>query len=362
MKLPLHVIIRKKISFVFSAFLSLFQTKQPKHEYVNADAIQTILLIRPNYRIGNLLFLTPLLNALEKQLPNAKIDIVVGMRLAGKILEPLPNVHKVIDVPRELLLHPQEIYAATKSLRKTNYDIAINVSGGSTSAQIIATFVKAKNKASFQNKKLWANFTHLQTRGTKTYRHMGLESLEFLRFFNIPLPKTAPNLDIRLTQQEIDSGYSDLKALLQKHHISGNKKVIALFRNARFDKKIDDTYWKQWIAKLMEADKSIVVVDILSPDIPTPLNDSVLSYQNKNLRMLGAFFRACDLYVSADTGPMHLAVASGAKVLALFNKTDIEVYGALGEGNKSIDIEEHSLDAIVQTTLQTLQITNKDRQ
>jgi len=79
--------------------------------------------------------------------------------------------------------------------------------------------------------------------------------------------------------------------------------------------------------------------DILSPDIPTKLNSKVLSYSNKNLRVLGAFFKLCNLYVSADTGPMHLAVASGAKVLALFNKTDIEVYGALGDGNKTIDIE-----------------------
>lgn len=100
---------------------------------------------------------------------------------------------------------------------------------------------------------------------------------------------------------------------------------------------------------------NVVIVDVLSPDIPQKLNAEVLEYKNKNLRILGAFFKNCDLYVSADTGPMHLAVASNAKVLALFNKTNMEVYGALGENNKTIDIERLSIKDVAKITSDMLE-------
>ena len=354
MNYPLHVIIRKKLSSFLNGFLSLFSKKSAQQSTLNRDEIKNILIIRPNYRIGNLIFLTPLINELAKAIPDAKIDIIVGMKLAGKILEPMPNVDKVIDIPRKLLLQPLAMYDYIRSARAKEYDIALNISGGSTSAQIVSLLAKAKYKASFASDKLWADFTHIQERGKLTHIHMGLQVLEFLRFFNIQVPQKAPSLDIKLTQEEKSAAKEDLQKLLQEHHISKDAKIITIFRNARFDKKISDSWWSEWIELLVKKDENIIIIDILSPDIPKKLNDKVLAYSNKNLRILGAFFQTCDLYVSADTGPMHLAVASGAKVLALFNKTDIKIYGALGEGNRTINIENLSQEQIVAITLEQL--------
>jgi len=350
MKYPLHVTLRKKLSSILNGVLSLFSKKSTHKKYIDKSEVKSIVIIRPNYRIGNLIFLTPLINELQKNMPNAKIDIIVGMRLAGKILEPMPNVDKVIDIPRKLLLHPLDMLTYIKQTRAKKYDLALNISGGSTSAQIVTALVKAKYKASFSSDKLWTNFTHIQDRGLKTYKHMGLESLEFLRFFNIDFPKKQPSLNIKLTKTEILTANNDLNSLLTCNTIATNAKVIAIFRNARFDKKISDEWWNQWVEALLKLDENIVIIDILSPDIPTKLNENVLEYANKDLRILGAFFQACDLYVSADTGPMHLAVASRAKVLALFNKTNMEVYGALGEQNKTVDIEKLSSQKVANIT------------
>jgi ADP-heptose:LPS heptosyltransferase len=240
-----------------------------------------------------------------------------------------------------------------KQARTKKYDVALNMSGGSTSAQIVTSLVKAKYKVSFHSDKLWAGFTHVQERGLKHYKHMGLESLEFLRFFNIPIPQNA-TLDIKLTQKEKEKAENDLTQLLQINKISTDKKIIAIFRNARFDKKLSETWWSKWLESLLKLDENIVVIDILSPDIPEKLNDKVLGYSNKDLRLLGAFFAACDLYVSADTGPMHLAVASKAHILALFNKTEIEIYGALGTNNKTILLEHETPSDIAKITMQLL--------
>jgi len=354
MKIPLHVIARKKLSSFLNASLSLLTRENSQERSVNKNEIKNILIIRPNYRIGNLLFLTPLINELYKNIPEAKIDIIVGMKLAGKILEPLPNVDKVIDIPRKLLLQPRQLYAYIKQTRLKEYDIALNVSGGSTSAQIVTALIKSKHKASFASDKLWADFTHVQERGERTYKHMGLESLEFLRFFNIPIPSEKPTLDIKLTQDEIQQAQKDFSTLLQSHNIPKENKIITLFRNARFDKKIGDEWWSSFIDEVLALDAHITFIDILSPDIPQKLNDKVLEYSNKDLRVLGAFFHQSDLYISADTGPMHLAVASRANVLALFNKTDSEVYGALGKNNSTIDIQNLSTHDIAKICIEKL--------
>jgi len=96
------------------------------------------------------------------------------------------------------------------------------------------------------------------------------------------------------------------------------------------------------------------VIDILSPDILSRLNNDFLEYSNKNLRILGAFFSLCDMYISADTGPMHLASASNAKTLALFNKTNIESYGTLGKKDKTLDIENLTAKNVAQLTYEHL--------
>ncbi|MDQ2800231.1 MAG: glycosyltransferase family 9 protein [Armatimonadota bacterium] len=52
-----------------------------------------------------------------------------------------------------------------------------------------------------------------------------------------------------------------------------------------------------------------------------------------NLRQLAAVLEACDLLASADTGPMHLAVAVGTPVVAVFGATDPHRHGPYGARN-----------------------------
>lgn len=190
--------------------------------------------------------------------------------------------------------------------------------------------------------------------GEKTYVHKGLEPIEFVRFFGLDVPKSNVRLDIKLSHEELTQAQHDMNNLLSENGISEKSKVIGFFRNARFDKKIEDAYWKKWIDEVHAIDPAVVFIDILSPDIPEKLSEKVLAYQSKNLRVLGAFFQKCDLFVCGDTGPMHLAVASQAKVLALFKATKVELFGALGEKNYNIDINEVSIKDIARLTCDNL--------
>lgn len=363
MKTPLHVTLRRLFRSYFYALVAKCVKTAETKSVIDKKEIQKILIIRPNYRIGNLIFLTPLVNAIAKNMPDVQIDIIVGMKIAGKVLEPMPNVHRVIDIPRTLLLHPLQLYKFIKEARTTRYDVAINIISGSISSQIVTILCNAKYKASTMSEKNITPLTHTVAY-EGLYQHSGLQTLEYLKLFDLPLPQDHLVLDIQLTKEEIQKGEEALQNLLQTHNLPKQSKTIALFRNARFDKKISDAWWQEWHKALLSLDSRIIVIDILSPDILSKLNEKCLEYANKDLRALGAFFRACSIYTSADTGPLHLASASGAKTMALFNKTDRATYGTLGEDNLTLDINGMSAQEVAQRSYTYLKksIKNKEKQ
>lgn len=353
MKIPLHSLLRKKFRVGLYFLLHKLFKKFPTKNSIEPDELHNILIIRPNYRIGNIIFLTPLINEIAKTLPNVRVDVVVGMKLAGNILAPMPNIDNIINIPRKLLLHPFKLYKLIKKVRSKKYDLALNISDGSMSSELVTVLVNAKYKASFKNEKTFIHLTHT-VKAQNLYTHSGSRPLELLKLFTSDISKQNVELDIKLTKEERILACKELDYLLKKNNMQRNSKIIALFRNARYDKKISDTWWNEWHQELLKIDSSIILIDVLSPDIISKLNHQCLEYSSKNLRNLGAFFSCCDLYVSADTGPLHLSCASQAKTLALFNKTDIKTYGTLGENNLTLDINNLSLKDVAGITYKQL--------
>ncbi len=334
-KTPFHVTLRRKTREVLNSVLAFLINKKVSNAPIDPKLIQKVAIIRPNYRIGNLLFLTPFINELYKINPNIKVDVYVGSKGAGAILQEMPNVHEVIDISRELLKNPLDLLTFIKQHRQKSYDLLFNIVSGSVSSQIVASLVQANYKVAYEDKKSWMALTH-EVQAEGWFVHSALNHLELLKPLGYQKPHNPPVMDIKLTQKEKEFGEKELIKVLQSNK---KTKAVALFRNARFEKRLSDTWWSEFVDTLLQKYHDIAIIDILSPDVPTPLNEKVLSYSNKNLRKLGAFFHACDAYISSDTGPMHLAQASGAKVFALFNKTNPASFGVLDGCGKNIIID-----------------------
>jgi len=54
------------------------------------------------------------------------------------------------------------------------------------------------------------------------------------------------------------------------------------------------------------------------------------------LGQLGALLERCDLFIGHDTGAMHLAVAAGAPVVAIFGPSDPRMYGPYSENSVAL--------------------------
>jgi len=75
----------------------------------------------------------------------------------------------------------------------------------------------------------------------------------------------------------------------------------------------------------------------LAKDIARKMQENPVILAGKTtLKQLGAVMKESDLVISADSGPMHIAAAVGANLIALFGPTSPEVTGPIGKGRIEI--------------------------
>ena len=344
---PFHIKLRRVVKNFFDRVLR-FVSPKPSSKQVNKNEIKRIFVVRINYRIGNMLFTTPMIQQLQREFPNAKIDVMVGAPFTKVLFSGFENVKNVYDFPRELLKKPLQMMRYVRRLRNQEYDIVFNINGGSTSDRIATLLARSKYKVAFCNEDSFTPVNRCVKREDLQIDHEALKPLELLKICGIK-PDYDLKLSIALSGEEQEWGRAELVRLTE-----GKKgRKIGIFRNARYDKKLPDNFWKELTQKLQEqSEEPIIFIDILSPDIPARLTPDMLEYAQKDLRKLAAFMAGLDAFVCGDTGPMHLASASGVPTIALFKTTAPHLYGTLKESDHSLVMRDKTTGEIAQEILE----------
>jgi ADP-heptose:LPS heptosyltransferase len=338
--IPTHVKFRQKTKRFFDDFLR--KLSNPKSNITIAkNEVERILVVRINYRIGNMLFTTPMIQQLQREFPKAKIDIIVGAPFTKVLFSGFANVENIYDFSRELLKHPLRMFRYIRELRQNNYDVVININGGSTSDRIATALAKSKYKVAFCSEHNYTPANLCVERKDMHINHEALIPLELMKIFGVQ-PDYTIKMNIALSDEELREGREALREI-----IGENKgRVIGIFRNARHDKLIEDAWWQKFVQELRTYDENLIFVDILSPDIPYKLDASMYEYSEKNLRKLAAFMANLDAFICGDTGPMHLASASGVATIALFKVTLPLLYGTLKENDLSLVMKDKNISDV----------------
>jgi ADP-heptose:LPS heptosyltransferase len=338
-----HIQLRKKLSSFIQRMLRKIFLRIPENTPIDRDRIQKILVVRINYRIGNIIFTTPLLNALHKQFPNAQIDMILGAPFITPLIQGMPSINKVYSFDRKLLKHPLEVLKLRKEINKNNYDLMILPSGMSTSDTLISWLINAKYKIGFFDKNSFKKLTHTVS-SPDTIQHEALVPLSIMRALGITEIESFDHyLDIQLTKEEKDR---------VENAVLSN--AIGIFRDARNEKKIDDEWWKALIAQLKILDDSFKFIDILDPNNKIPLQENMTTISEKNLRILAAKIGNLKAFICADTGPMHLASATLTPTIALFKTTSPILYGTLGKNDFSLVMKDKSVEDIAKEIMEHL--------
>ncbi len=293
-----------------------------QRELLPAESVKSIIILRNNRRIGNMFFLIPYVKLTRKLYPQSRITLMLNEPWQASFFEGL-------EVDEFIFSHFSmkgglASLKLLKQLKSTHYDLAL-VPCSSIEDILFTAALNAKNKIGRFNAKRNLPLTHSFEK-TDQEKHSALNNLFMFNSLGHEFSRSDVSHLLEFSTQELEFGAQKRKELIP------DGKVIAYFRGARGNKLLDEQTWTSILQKFDEVgDESIQWLEILSPDISGPLALANQTYQNRNMRELAAVLRSVDAFICCDTGPLHLADAAGAKCIGLYNKTNPEVYGVIGD-------------------------------
>ncbi len=315
--------------------------KNNQNKLLSVAETQSIIILRNNRRIGNMFFLIPFVKLTRKLYPHSRITLMLNEPWQASFFDGLG-----VD---QFLFSYFSLKSGLKSLqlikeqKHEEYDLAL-VPFSSIEDVLFISGLNAKNKIGQFNPRRNVAFTHTFEKNDQEF-HSALSSLYL--FSQIGHNFSSSDIDHKLEFSSEELTFAQKK---RAELAPEQTKIIAYFRGARGNKLLDETTWTNILNRFAQAtDERITWIEILSPDISGPLTMADNTYQNKNMRQLAAVLKEMDAFICCDTGPLHLADAAGAKCIGLYNKTNPEVYGVIGDNCVNVtDIAQFDAQQIFQ--------------
>lgn len=274
---------------------------------INKKDIRKILLLRMD-RIGDMFCTTPALRAFRQAYPDAQIDLVASPGNRA-VVQDNPHIDNLFVFPlKKFWLWP--FHYLRYKLR--GYDMVVALNAQSSSTSRLVSFINPPIKAG-----TWARKTEKHYDLTARYRD-GDHTIDLQL-------QVAEMLGAPSSDRSMEFPVSDAlkQRANQKYPRRDGKKRVAVFiGNA---KKIDTRWPEDRFVELVDrvidrGDTEIYIVagpgDEGLLDGFSWTKDCVL-YPGGSLQELGAFLKTCDLFVTSSSGPMHLAAAVNAPMVAI---------------------------------------------
>lgn len=283
---------------------------------VDTGAVRRVLLVRANFRMGNLLLVTPALAALRHAMPRARID-VLGPRGYVDLLAHSPDVDGCIGIDRRSLSRPLALVRLVRQLRRGRYDLALD--GGRGSSFLGAFLVRASGsplRVAVHGARYQRLFNvHVQRRKATHKVDLLLALLE-----EIGVPATTREVRVALTAAEHDLAAARWQAL----GLPAAAPVVAINVGARGAKRWPSERVVE-LVRALRAREEVPILLIAGPEDEARLGEilpqlaaDVTVAPRLPVREFAALLSRCAVLVTGDTGPMHLAAAVGVPIVGLF--------------------------------------------
>lgn len=298
--------------------------------------VERILICRPNHRLGNLLLTTPLIQDVSDAFPNSKIDLLAKGGLANAVFKNYKNINLIINLPKKPFKELGNYISGWMSLRKTRYDLVINVVKGSSSGRLTAQFAYGKYK--------FFGDDNEQAESTYPDKHMAKLPVYYFRhcLSQLGLPETnrpVPLMDLKLSEEELHQGKETLKKL------NGNDKpTICLFTYATGDKCYSKDWWNPFYDRLKKEYTDFNVIEILPVENVSMISFQAPTYSHKDIRNVGSVIANTSVFIGADSGVMHLASAVQVPTVGLFSITSPDSYRPYNPLSFGINTNESKVD------------------
>ncbi len=316
------------------------KTRSPDPGSVN------ILIVKTS-AIGDVIHTLPALNALRRKYPESRIDwlveeaaadVVIGHRALDAVLVSRRKAW-IRDLKQGRVLAAYRGFAGfVKKLRVTEYDLLIDFQGLLKSG-IFVGLARAKRKVGFGKGMEHAECSYLFLNEpippVNMDQHAAIRELLLLKAIGIESEEIVFDLPVTDEQRE------KIEYLLAAEGIDPAKPLVAINPMTTWETK----HWRNdRFARVADAllDKGMAVVFSGGPqdvrgieEIRGAMVGKAASLAGRTtLKELAALYERVAVLITTDTGPMHLAAAAGAPVVALFGPTAPWRTGPFGEGHR----------------------------
>lgn len=305
--------------------------------------IRKILLVR-NDNIGDVVCTTPCLEALRYHFPEAFIAVLV-CRLTEEVVIGNPFVDKVYVYDKAkhgrykfVLTAWWKQFQVLRQIRGEHFDLAIGIRSEFSPSQgwlVYASGARYRVGIAPSGKdRKFSFFYNIYVEPLKEAVHEVERSLHVLRRIGVDIDEK------RLMLKLFNDNLIQADRFLSKNGIFNQKPVICLNFNRRLE---EGRYWEdenylKVIESLVAEGRQVIV--ITAPHeaqhvrgLIKRLNVGIPLYYSRSLKDFAAIVRRCDVFVTLQGGPMHVAAAVGTPTVALFGKNDPEIWAPWGKGH-----------------------------
>lgn len=331
-------VIRRKLMHRLTR--SMGQATPPSQRVGPSERIRSVLVCRPNHRLGNQLLMTPLIQDIASQFPECHIDLFVKGGLGPVLFSHHKNIGTIIALPKKTFRQLFRYLGGWIALRRKRYDLAVNVIEYSSSGKIATRRAKARYKC-------FGAITEAQQQKYPDAIHVAKQPVyalrEYLSTMGFPIVhRPVPPLSLELTSQELEEG----KVLLREL-VPGEEKVICLFTYATGEKCFSKSWWSVLYRELLEKYSTYRIIEVLPKENISMIDFEAPTFYSQDIRQIGALIAQTTVFIGADSGMMHLASAVHIPVIGLFSVTNPDAYGPYGFGSTAIKIEENQTSPVL---------------
>ncbi len=297
---------------------------------IQPDSVRKILVRAPNW-VGDAVMCLPALDALHGAFPDSEISVLVRP-VIGELFVGRPGAYRVVTYDYQGAHEGwRGMLTLARSLRRERYDLAVLFQNafGAALLSVLAGIALRYGYATDGRRVLLTHPVACPDPGRAL--HQVRYYLDMLRPLVREAPAPAPVLYVSPEEETMAN------RLLQEHGVRVADVLIGVNPGSVYGGA------KRWLAERFAEVADRLVVDVRRRS-PSPvrclivggpgeqalgeaiarrmLSNAVVLSGHTSLRVLKAVLKRCCLFVTNDTGPMHMANALGVPVVAVFGSTD----------------------------------------
>jgi len=295
--------------------------------------MKKILIVNVNW-LGDVLFSTPIFKALKKKYPNSYIACMIPSR-CKEILEGNPNLDEIILFDEKA--EQKGMFAKLRfisQLKKKNFDTTFLLHRSFTKGLIVYLAGIPERIGYFRKKR--------NLLLTKSIVAPNKDKVHRLKYYLNLIESQGIKVEDKLCEVFVSESDEDyIKNLLDENKIYGNDFVVAINPGGNWNlKRWPKGHFAELANRLSAEFNAKIIITGAKKDIRLAEEVSnlmkakpIIFCGRTTLKQLAALFKKVNLVISADSGPMHIANAVGAKLLALFGPTSPLITGPRNKEN-----------------------------